>query len=452
MRQGRRAAWTRARVAIVGGIVLGLFSTGLGATPAAAGPDKVSEQDVINVLPDTPIPTGNPSCPRVPGVVKEGKVWSTFYGDVDGSRYITLRFSLFTRYKVAVATAALAFPELFGRPANCQELYGFEGKGTVGALYEAACLNPWVIAGRRPNRWCALAALPTAPPSLDVEMEACRTPRFNHGYWGPAGYAEWHNLRDSRGNRVKLDKIDLLEEGGFDWVPGTVNANVYLDDFEMGFGMSPLDPSINDRYVGFGKVQTPFISEVAVAIYDDWARRLGINPEKKPLKAHRRVQTAINNGQNIRGVGNAAAAWKDIRQAFCDASKWVMQALGDGNIDNNGDREPDRLAFPQPDGSVCDAGFALYQPQSALGVGQMFEQFVAKGNDGRVPQELKTRSAFLPMIIREAYRNEGLMKLRDPFSAHEQPPGETCPVELNLGIGRNRHFVQLARNLEAILG
>ena len=452
MSQGGRLRRGRVRIGLTVALAAGLFGSALSAEPAAAGAQKIYEQNVINVPDNTPIYTGNPACPRVPGVVNHGKVWSTLYADIDGSRYITLRFSLMTHYKTSVGTAAVAFKDLFGRSATCQELYTFDNTGEVNTLYNLACQNPYVIAGRRPNRWCTLAAMGTRPPSVDVEMEKCREPRFNGGVWGPGGYAGWHDLRDSAGRRVKLETIDLIEEADIGWLPGHITAPVYLDDFEMGFGISRVDPALQDRYVGYGKVQTAGISEYAAAVYDDWARRLGMAPINRPLEAHRRVQQAINNNEYISGVGRAGDAWRNWKQSFCNVSPWMMQALGDSPTDNNKDGQPDPLVFPQPNGTQCYAGFSLYQPHSSRGVGKMFEQFVAAGNDGRVPAELKARSSSIPMIIREAYRNTGYMALRDPLSAYETPPGPTCPLELDLGTGRNVHFVKLVKNLGAILG
>ncbi len=422
----------RGRALLVVMIIIG--SVGFVAAPAHAA-SKVHEQVLLDFPPGTNIPdnSGEPGCTHASGITVSGKIWVDTYVNynllgVEVDRWNKMRWYLSTSYRKATATAAVAYADLYGRSGSCAELNQFDGRGDTATLRAIVCGSHLVTF--RANRWCQLQARADVgakvPAQTDLNVEACRQPRWNYGQAGPFGYASWHNMN------LFIEKRDLQEHFKVGWFPGHININTYFDDFDMLMGV---DPWVTGKPTGYGKVQTAQVSEWVALWYDAIAHAIGQDPNAAPVSAWNAVDTAVANNRLVPGVGRLRAAHDKLQQAICDVSPWLQDALDDS-----------------PGGEVivgpCDAGFEYSRKESAAGVRYMIQWFVASQNNGVVPEPLKGgQGLVIPMIIRSAYKNQGAMAVRDPLS---KPTG--CAVKLDLGTGRNTHFVKLFGNLANVLG
>jgi hypothetical protein len=174
----------------------------------------------------------DPTCTHIPGIMRGGKVWvDTYVSDTLG-RYNGLKWSFWTTYRRAVATAKESFRYQYGKQASCAFLNTFDNKGELPALRQMTCQNPWANQSVMPTRWCQLESRLeqglAVPSTVNVHTENCQQPQWNNGRWGgPTGWASWHN------QHVKLDTTDILKEIGLDWIPGHFNIDTYAQDFDM---------------------------------------------------------------------------------------------------------------------------------------------------------------------------------------------------------------------------
>jgi hypothetical protein len=351
-----------------------------------------------------------------------------------------------------------------------------------GGVTEVEALN-FVACGlaaanaARPVRWCQAVAgafngLTGTPSSLNVPVEECREPRLNHGKSGPFDWASWHSQEGA-----KLSTDDILEELGIDFIPGHINIDTFFDTLDVLTGVANLDPETlqpawGDRWLGYGKVQTAAASEKWIRFYDAVARAKGANPVTRPVWAHDIVaHNAITANQSLRinlyPDVPALSKWETVKvggykrrllQEICDTSPWIKDALGDAN--------GGYAKVPLGGGQFCNAGFRLYHPASAQGMGWTLRELAVKfSEDGTIPDDLKARATAIPQIFQEMFYNTDTkvpLLIRDPTS--EAPP---CAVMLDLGVSRGTprradgslnvdaqdpHFKRMVENFATLLG
>jgi hypothetical protein len=248
----------------------------------------------------------DPTCPQYPGVHRWSKVYADAYIGFSGVK-AEFRMQFHSTYSAEVAEAKAAIEQTQNREPSCSELYNWDlGTGMVAALKTIACA-PNAIG--RPARWCQLASLPTLPPSVDMTMNGtCRQPAFG-GKWGLTMSDAWNDVH----------ALFYKESAP----SGLINVPVYLDDFSFTSGVDNWNtatdqPSWGDQWVGYGRVQSPYWSELNANWYDNAAKKLGLNPFTSPLTAHRAVQAKINNNAYIAGIGYAGNVYKNFKMRACN--------------------------------------------------------------------------------------------------------------------------------------
>ncbi len=420
--------------------------------PNPAGAASIVHEEVLLDVRNAATPNPADSTCPLPGIVRNAKVWVSTYVSDNLGRYNGMKFSFWTTYRRGVAAAKESFRYQFGREAPCAFLNSFNGVGEVNALRRVACENPNAVASVKPNRWCEIESRldsgRAVPRTVDLNTENCRAPRWNNGHWGPLGWASWHN------QHVKLQTTDVWEELGVDWIPGHFNIDTYAEDFEMLSGVANMDPESlqpaddGNRFIGYGKVQTAWASELWVRFYDAVARARGVDPIADPVRAHDRVAAnAIANNATLTinlypelstsqpttvRVGDYK---RNLFQYICAGSPWVKDTLGDTH--------GPRFVIPTDEGP-CDVGFTFRRPASSTANGYSFFQFVKKFSPDDAAQ-LKQRDPLgVPaytrnaQIIQEAFDNRDTrnpMKIQSPT---DQSNGRflSCQVERNLGVSR----------------
>ena len=354
----------RARVFISALVGVAIFATIVPSVMPTADAGEIFSisEDRYEATDGTPVPRwsydnfGNSvrkaGCDTYPGLTMGGKVWASTY--LDAHTEVKLKFKFWTRYNEAVAIAKAGNPNLTCAQLRVYESYlnklG-EGKGTVLALRDSSC-----ALGGAP-RWCSLANAKPGMNLLNLNInERCRTPDFNKNADGtyrrtPKGYPSYRGPVSYVGlSNVNLkidDKTDLIaagiKEGKIpNWARPlvsniTINAPTYLNDFEMIGGWAYLDPNDKrpanepgggntyNQYVGMGKVQTPYASE----LFANWiyakAKALHLekpkqnpNPDKNFLAAAQDIQNRITTNP----TGAVAQEAKQAKNGLC-TNPWV---------------------------------------------------------------------------------------------------------------------------------
>jgi hypothetical protein len=292
------------------------------------------------------------------------------------------------------------------------------------------------------------------PDTVNLRTEQCREPKWNNGQWGPMGWGAWHN------QHVKLDTTDILVELGLDWVPGHFNIDTYAEDFDLLSGVQNVNPSLQPydnptggekRWIGYGKAQTSWASEIWVRFFDAVARAKGVNPVNEPVRAHETVApNAINANAkltiNLYPDVPASSKWqtvkvgdfrRDLFQLICAWSPWLADILGDGPT---GQGPPPLLVVPMPAPQPpCHIGFRLWRPASSQANGHSFLSFtrIFSPDDAK---ELKGNETQFAQILQEAFYNRDKINpllIRSPFDEDAAGnPIVRCHVEQDLGVSR----------------
>jgi hypothetical protein len=308
-----------------------------------------------------------------------------------------------------------------------------------------------------PGRWCQLEARldsgKQVPHTVNLQTQNCQQPQWNGGKWGgPKGWASWHN------QHVKLDTADILKEIGLDWIPGHFNIDAYAEDFEMLSGVSNLDTSTlqpragDNRWLGYGRVQTGAASELWVRLFDAIARAKGVDPIANPMNAHditapmaiaMNQKLTINLWPDVPSKSqwmtvNVGTYRDQIFQVICAFSPKVSDVLGDTDGGRN--------IIPPIPGSLpngCDLGFSGWEPKSAAGNGLSFLEF-ARSQSPDDAKELKGHETQFAQIMQEMFNNRDTvnpMLIRSPFDEDANGnPIISCDVEDNLGVSRGTHY------------
>lgn len=450
--------------------------SGLSAPPAHAA-SIVQETTLLGMFDDKPVPQAG--CDHVPGVARGAKIWASTYVTSSLGRYAGVKFSLWTRYRGATATAIEYTRLRDGAPANCNALNSFDRQGSIDTLYTLACTQTPRTSAVRPNYWCAAAdrwkqgGIPV-PPQLGVNLDKC-------GVSG-IGWASWHN------QHIKLTTTDVWDQLGLGWIPGHLNIDSYIEDFDMLMGVSNIDthslqPVAGDTaWKGYGKTLTAPAADKWAHLIVSLARSAGIpvDPMTHPGVANDYAQKAIaydhDHPTHKRTIDmaptpvNAFAFKNAVRDQICASSPWIADSID--KTPRNADGSLVYLSAPvtSPTPSVCSVGFAIRRPQSSNAIGQTLKDFVASQNDGKVPPDLKSRAPFIPMIVQEAFSNRDKvnpMLIKSPADVPNAPGQTYCKTELNLGVSRGTplkpngdlnvdvrdpHFVNLIKNLGDVLG
>jgi hypothetical protein len=447
-------------VTMVSGIFAGV------ASPAHAD-SIVSETTLWSKPPGTNVPTGlkpgepgyDPSCTHVPGITRGGKIWVSTYVSDSLGRYNGMKFMLYTKYRRNVAAAKNDFIYQTGLQPTCAWLNSFDNVPEVSALKATSC-GIIANAAKRPNRWCQLAGRADVgqrvPSTVDINTDTCRAPKWNGGNDGPLAWASWHN------QHIKLATTDIWEQLGLGWIPGHFNIDTYVEDFDMLAGVQNMDPSTfqptpgDNRWWGYGRVQTAPASELWVRFFDAVARAKGVDPIAN--NAYLWINLYPDIPAQSQWLHVHVGDYRDsLFQVICAYSPWVADVVGDTN-------GPHPI-IPLPGYGNCDVGFTFWKPASSGAIGRSLSEFGANYNNGQVPPDLKARAPQVAMIIFEAFKNRDTVNpllIRNPFSTNPQ-----CAVELNLGVSRGSprkpdgsldvdvrdpHFRNLIKNLGSVLG
>jgi hypothetical protein len=216
--------------------------------------------------------------------------------------------------------------------------------------------------------------------------------------------------------------------------------------------MSKLQPYNNPtggekRWIGYGKAQTSWASELWVRFFDAVARAKGVNPVNEPIRAHDSVAaTAINNNVKLTinlypddparsnpmtvKVGDYR---RDLFQLICSWSPWLADLVGDGSS------APAPTVVTVPGHAPCHIGFRPWRPVSSRANGLSFRDFVARNSPENV-KDLKGVEAQQAQVLQEAFMNrdtENPMQIKSPF--HVDGSGKAvieCRVERDLGVSR----------------
>ena len=439
--------------------------------------DVPSTNDPRTFYQQMQIPIGQGAgCGHLPGILREGHYWTVTDTDTNN---VYIHIEMTTHYKVPVATAMAAYKEIYGQamPCNAANSYDnlgrtdFTGMGDdVLGIGSFTALRGVVCGAGSPkasSRFCQLANRSLygqqVPAQVRIDTYRCQNLYYAvdplpSGQIHDArayGYAQWPDLN------VFLE--DDNTHGG--------TYHIHLNDIDQRLGVQPTElngtTNTTKPLVPYGKVQTYFDSDLWVRFYDAVARGLKYDPVATPIAAYNAVDTAIANNKNVvftDPVTNVTQSWNvkwyknALYSALCQASPWVSAAVGDasrsdyakpwtfgpaGNVSGGG--VPANAPSTELVLGSCDVGFMNIYNKSADGVLSYLQDFVRHENNGVLPSELKLSGGggAIPLIIQSAWLNQGSMVVRDPFAG--------CAAKLDLGIGRQNHGINLAKNFDGLL-
>jgi hypothetical protein len=399
---------------------------------------------------------GGPTCDHIPGILREGHFFAVTQA-IGGSRS-SLHLEMTTHYRPEVAAAAanwsVAHP---GTTPTCDQLNANEGKQPFNVVRHTLCDAGSAAAG---SRYCQLATRDwnglTTPPQINFDAESCQNlydvtdAAGNTHDARDYGFAEWDNMR--------VFQTD------------THGKHVVFDDLNLRMGVRPTEADgttdLTKPIATYGKVQTYSQMSLWLKFYDNVARAKGQDPVAHPNNAYNLVDAAVSSDQqltfaNPQGAGTVTAKVgaykKSLRRQICTNSPWVGNALGDASRADyaqpwvldasgkvvSGGVPANATSFEFMVGT-CDVGFRFMRANSAKAVQSYLQDFVRHENNGQLPDELKgVHGQTIPMIVASAWSNTGTMSVNDPTQG--------CAPQLNLGVGRWNHGVNLVKNLGDIL-
>lgn len=399
---------------------------------------------------------GGPNCDHLPGILREGHFFAVTKA-IGGSRS-ALHLEMTTHYRPEVAAAAANWAAAHpGTTPTCDQLNANDGKQPYNVVRHTLCDTGSAVAN---SRYCQLATRDwnglTTPAQINFDADSCQNLYLVTDAAGTThdardyGFAEWDNLRvmitDTHGKHVVFDDLNLRE------------------------GVRPTESDgttdLTKPIATYGKVQTYGQMALWVNFYDNVARAKGQDPVAHPVAAYNAVDAAVDANQqltfvNPQGPGTVTAkvgAYKKaLRRQICTNSPWVASVLGDASrgdyaqpwvLDAGGHVVSGGVPSNAPSfefviGS-CDVGFRWMRANSAKAVQSYLQDFVRHENNGQVPDELKgIQGQSIPMIIHSAWSNTGQMSVNDPTKG--------CAPQLNLGVGRFNHGLNLVRNIQNVL-